>query len=129
VIPRASRNDELTLVVHGFSHFYPILNQQAGIEKGGLVTDELGADLGLVRKLGFGKSLEDWIVVEINSIPELGPPMVKIVDTIEVKVFFVPSEHGLPRTNIDIGRIYSRYFLITQPPPKQHNTVSTYDNT
>jgi hypothetical protein len=57
------------------------------------MTDELGADLGLVRELGFGKSLEDSIVVEINSIPELGPPMMKIVDTIEVKVFFVPSEH------------------------------------
>ena len=57
------------------------------------MTNEFGADLGLVRELGFCKSLEDWIVVEINSIPELGPPMVKIVDTIQVKVFFVPSEH------------------------------------
>ena len=93
------------------------------------MTDEFGADLGLVRKLGFGKSLEDWIVVDINSIPEFGPPMVKIVDTIEVEVFFVPPEHGLPRTNIDIGRIYSRYFLISQPPPKQHKTVSTNEYT
>ena len=90
------------------------------------MTDELGADLCLVGELGFRESLEDWIVVEVNSIPELGPPMVKIVDAIEVKVFFVPPEHGLPRTNIDIGRIYSRYFLIAQPPPKQRNTVSTY---
>lgn len=93
------------------------------------MADELGADLGLVGELRFRESLEDWIVVEVNSIPELGPPMVKIVDAIEVKVFFVPPEHGLPRTNIDIGRIYSRYFLITQPPPKQDNTVRTNEHT
>ncbi len=55
-----------------------------------------------------------FIVSEVNAVPEFRLSVVKVIDTVEIHVFFVPSEHGLPAANINVRVGDSWNFLISK---------------
>ena len=68
-----------------------------------LVPDELRAHSVLLREQLLAVLLKILVEVEINTIPKLGFPSVQVVDRVEIHIFFVPAEHGLPRAHIQVG--------------------------
>ena len=66
------------------------------------------------RKLLIEKFLKLLVGFKVNTIPELGLPVVQVVDAVEVKIFLVPSKHGFPRSYVDVRIGNPRYFLISQ---------------
>ena len=51
------------------------------------------------------------IAIEVDRVPELRPTLMQVVNAIQVHIFFVPAEHGLPGANINVGIGDARYFL------------------
>lgn len=61
-------------------HFDAVFNKQTGIKQSCLVSYKLRAFLSLIRKLRLCEIFKIFIAVKIYSIPELGSPLVEIID-------------------------------------------------
>ena len=83
------------------------------------MSDKFMAPLEVLREVGLHKILKLLIIIKMYRIPEFGLAMVQIVDAVEVKVLFVPSEHCFPTANIYVRIGDSRYFLLSQSLTKR----------
>ena len=76
------------------------------------VSDEFRASLVIFLEVTFHELLEKFIITQIDGVPELGFAMVQVVDTIEVQVLLVPTEHALPLPSINIGTVHAFDLLV-----------------
>ena len=74
------------------------------MDQGGLMSNVLRALTELLSEIRSHIIFKLCIRTQIDSVPELWLPCMQVVDTVEVQVFLVPAEHGLPRANVNIGR-------------------------
>jgi hypothetical protein len=75
------------------------------VEKGGLMPDEVRAKFRVGGEMAGSKFFKKRVAIEIYTVPKFGSTMVEEVDTIEIEIFFMPTEHGFPRANVDVWRI------------------------
>ena len=80
MIPRTTRDHELSLLMYGFRHSHPIFNQKTWVDHGSFVPDEFRTLLCLLRKLRVKEVLKMLIAIKIHSIPILRVTRVKVVD-------------------------------------------------
>lgn len=67
--------------------------------------------LSAMGRLGLevlpGLALQDVRVSAGNGVPDLGGPLVDIVERGKIQVFFVPTKKSLPASNIAVGLGYA----------------------
>jgi hypothetical protein len=83
------------------------------------MSNVLGTLAELVTEVGLDVVFELGILVQIDSVPELGLARMQVVNTVEVKILLVPAKHGLPRAYINVGRrdafnVFTRLKSITK---------------
>lgn len=99
--------------MHRFGHFESLLQEHFGVHQGSLVPYELFAPFVVLRKLALHERLEALVVSQVDRVPELGLAVMQVVDAVEVHIFFVPAEHGLPGANVDVRLSYAENVLAT----------------
>jgi hypothetical protein len=88
--------DKLVFKVLHLVHFYSIFHEKFWVDKGILVSQELRAHFLVLSKLEGSEVLEVFVAIQVNRVPDLGLSFVKVVNGVEVHVFFVPTKHGFP---------------------------------
>ena len=92
--------------------------QNARIDDGCFVSDELFASFVVFWEFGLHEGLEGVVVTQVDRVPELGLTMVQIVDAIKVEVLLVPAKHRLPLANIHVWVSDALDFHITHSFPQ-----------
>jgi hypothetical protein len=70
--------------------------------------------LMIVRKVAFHELLKLFVILKVDSVPELGLALVEKIDAVKVHILFVPPEHCSPGAHIHVRISYSWDFLLSK---------------
>ena len=60
------------------------------------------ASFVIFRKFLMYEFFKLFVLLEVDGVPELWSTFVHVIDAIEVMIFLVPAEHGLPLADINV---------------------------
>ena len=103
VVSCCSGHHELVLVVQALDHLYLVFKEHRRVDDGCLVADELAASAVVLRVVLLHEFFENFVVTEVDGVPELGVAVVQVVYAVKVEVLFMPPEHCLPAPHVDVG--------------------------
>ena len=109
-----ARYHEFTLFMHSLCHVDAIFNEKTWVDQSIFMSYKLRTILRLLRILTPEEVFESLVRIQVNSIPQLRFSVVQIVNGVQVLVFLVPAKHSFPRAYVDIRRIYSGDYLVSQ---------------
>ena len=100
--------------MEALNHIDSIFNQDNWIDKCSLMANKFSAHLIVLREVFLHEILKLVVVFEVNRVPKFGVAMMKIIYAVEVKIFLMPAEHGLPASHVNIRICDPGNFLISE---------------
>ena len=67
---------------------------------------------------------ENFIVTEVNRVPELRLAVMEVINAVKIEILFVPSEHGLPASHVNIWVSNTWNFLVSKTIATTKNKVN-----
>jgi hypothetical protein len=80
MIRRGSRNHIFTFFMDHFMELDAIFQKETWIDESSFMSDKLWTLLKIIWELRFDKGLKLFITIQINTIPEFGFSLMKIID-------------------------------------------------
>ena len=88
-------------------HFWMPFENNVRIDQKRFMPQKIRTLLGLSFKMKASFFLQKMGVISPNCIPELRSPLMDIIESGKVKIFFMPAKKSLPSSDITIGFVDS----------------------